>query len=109
MKIINTNPNGNRILHTVKNERNYPDVSFWYFNADNMDLLFGLLEADDIKIDTWEKGEDCNYLICQRRDDQSTGAVALKFTREGEEEIQDYVIHDIGYEEGFVLAMEIIG
>ena len=107
MEIINTNPKGNRILHVIPDENNFPQIGAWYFKAAAPDLLFGLLEAEHIDFQNLEKGGK-NYLIGQRRDDPSTGAVAIKYTKEGEEGDQDYIIHDIVFGEDFVIACDII-
>ncbi len=108
MEFITTNPKGNRIVYVKPDENNLPQISCWYFVADNWDLLFGLLEADDIKIDTLDKYENRKYLILQRRDNQGSGAIAIKYTREGEEGDQDYIIHDIDFGEDFNVAADII-
>ena len=107
MEFINTNPKGNRILHVMPDENNHPQFGAWYFNADNFDLLFGLLEAEHIDIEYLEKGEN-NYLVGCRRGDPDTGIIVMKYTREGEEGDEDYILHDIVFGEDFVVACDIV-
>ncbi len=107
MKIINTNPKGNRILHVIPDENDHPQFGAWYFNAENTDLLFVLLEAEHIDFQNLDIG-DSHYLVGQRRGNPDTGAIAIKYTREGEEGDKDYIIHDIVFGEDFAVAFTII-
>ncbi len=107
MEIINTNPKGNRILHVVPDENNHPQISMWYFKADKPELLFSLLEAEHIDFQNLDIG-DRSYLIGRRRGKPDTGAIAIKYTREGKEGDKDYIIHDIVFGEDFAVAVTII-
>lgn len=107
MEIINTNTKGNRILHVIPDENNHPQFGAWYFNAENTDLLFVLLEAEHIDFQNLDIG-DRSYLIGRRRGKPDTGAIAIKYTREGEEGDKDYIIHDIVFGEDFAVAATII-
>ena len=107
MEIINTNPKGNRILHVVPDEKNLPQISMWYFRADEPELLFSLLEAEHIDFQNMDIG-DRHYLVGQRRGKSDTGAIVIKYTREGEEGDKDYIIHDIVFGEDFAVACDIM-
>ena len=107
MKFINTNPKGDRILHVMPDENNHPQFGAWYYIADNFNLLFGLLEAEDIDIENLDKG-DKHYLVLQRRGNRDTGIIVIKYTRAGDGEDQDYIFHDIVFGEDFIVACDII-
>jgi len=107
MEIINTNPKGNRILHVIPDENDHPQFGAWYFNAENADLLFVLLEAEHIDFQNMDIG-DRHYLVGRRRGEPDTGAIVIKYTREGEEGDKDYIIHDIVFGENFAVACDVI-
>ncbi len=108
MKLVTTEPRGNRILYVIPDENNLPQFSCWYLKAEKLELIFALLDAENIDVRYMNKADDRNYMVCQKRDHPENGAVVIKYTREGEAEDQDYVLHDIVFGEDLSVAMDIM-